>query len=153
MTVTEALNRYEAMSGANAYRLFFVQKHTLYTMTAESLRAEWATLEAESQKNGGGLSLRLRFRKAVKEELIASGLAEAIGAEDLLTSDRLNAGLKKINKGIAAERLAKEMAGLGWGRHDNRKFTEGGDLRVGGVEIQVKLDGATIASCRTLATL
>lgn len=138
MTLTEMLTLYEKHNASAAYALGFVHRHVLYSLTCHELPIECLKLDRASSARGGYATLRLRMSAAVKKALVASGKAEALGAETLLHAD-------KYNRGECYERVLTERAGQVWVK-DSAPFWERGDLRVNGVEVQVKLDGATIAT-------
>ena len=141
MTKTEMLNLYEAHSAAHVYAIAYVVKHQVYFNLCNGLATELITLEAASRNQGN--ALRLRVRKAAREAMVSSAIC--LGADSQLMLDH-------YNKGEALEKLVTEYYGLEW-KKDNVPFTKAGDIRVNGVEIQIKLDGATITNEKTLTRL
>lgn len=140
MTINELTALYETLSLAASYIIGFDLDGILYALTCKTLPIDLLKIETNSDH---GKSIRLRIRSTkVKTALIASG-AEAIGTvEDL-------AGLPYKNKGIAFERFVKIRNGYEWTRHDNRPFTEGGDMGT----VQIKFDGATVSTVDFLERL
>ena len=78
---------------------------------------------------------------------VGAALAEKLGAEDLLMLDT------KHNKGENFEReLTERWTAERWVK-DSVPFTVAGDIRIDGVEIQIKLDGAELTNEKSLANL
>jgi hypothetical protein len=146
MTMTEMMNAYNARSASHTYALGFVEAHNLYAvkLNFEEL-SRFFKLDRASTKKGGFAKIRIKLTAKDRAELSAT--AELIGAEDLLTKDSAH------NKGENFEReLTERWTSEIWEK-DSIPFWVAGDLRVDGVEIQVKLDGAELTNERTLGRL
>lgn len=146
MTMTEMMNAYSARSAAHTYALGFVEGHSLYAVKLgfEEL-SRFFKLDRASSKRGGFAKIRIKLTAKDRAELSAT--AELIGAEDLLTADTAH------NKGENFEReLTERWTSEAWVK-DSVPFWVAGDIRVDGVEIQVKLDGAELTNEKTLARL
>jgi hypothetical protein len=146
MTMTEMMNAYNARSASHTYALGFVEAHNLYAvkLNFEEL-SRFFKLDRASTKKGGFAKIRIKLTAKDRAELSAT--AELIGAEDLLSKDA------KHNKGENFEReLTERWTSETWEK-DSVPFWVAGDLRVDGVEIQVKLDGAELTNERTLGRL
>lgn len=136
------ISEYSELSAATSYILGFIFNHSLYMVKMPELSENFFDVEKQSEKNGGGYALRVRLNKETKKELIESG-AEKVGSDmDLKDS--------KYNKGETFEKIVTEKYGLEWEK-DNIPFYVCGDISVNGEEIQVKLDGATMCSQKSLA--
>jgi hypothetical protein len=146
MTMTEMMNAYNARSASHTYALGFVEAHNLYAvkLNFEEL-SRFFKLDRASSKRGGFAKIRIKLTSKDRAEL--SENAELIGAESLLTADPTH------NKGENFEReLTERWTSETWEK-DSVPFWVAGDLRVDGVEIQVKLDGAELTNERTLGRL
>lgn len=146
MTMTEMMNAYNARSASHTYALGFVEAHNLYAvkLNFEEL-SRFFKLDRASTKKGGFAKIRIKLTAKDRAELSAT--AELIGAEGLLTKDSTH------NKGENFEReLTERWTSETWEK-DSVPFWVAGDLRVDGVEIQVKLDGAELTNERTLGRL
>ena len=146
MTMTEMMNAYNARSASHTYALGFVEAHNLYAvkLNFEEL-SRFFKLDRASTKKGGFAKIRIKLTAKDRAEL--SSTAELIGAEDLLMKDSAH------NKGENFEReLTERWTSETWEK-DSVPFWVAGDLRVDGVEIQVKLDGAELTNERTLGRL
>ena len=146
MTMQDMMNRYNAKSGAHTYALGFVFEKRLYAakLSFEEL-SRFFKLDHASSKRGGFAKIRIRMTAKDRAELSAT--AELLGAEDLLTADKAH------NKGENFEReLTERWTGETWVK-DSVPFWVCGDIRVDGVEIQVKLDGAELTNEKVLAGL
>ena len=146
MDKNEMLTRYNARSASHVYALGFVFGGNLY---AQKLGFEELTrytkLDRASKSHGGMLKIRIKLTAKDRAELSAT--AELIGAEDLLTKDA------KHNKGENFEReLTERWTAERWVK-DSVPFWMAGDIRVGGVEIQIKLDGAELTNEKILTKL
>ena len=146
MTMTEMMSRYEQMSAAHVYALGFIHAHDLYVMKLSfSELSRYFKLDRASKSHGGMLKIRIRMNASERAEL--SRMAELIGAESLLTADPAH------NKGENFERELTERWTTSQWVKDSIPFTVAGDLRVDGVEIQVKLDGAELTNEKILSRL
>lgn len=146
MTMTEMMNAYNARSASHTYALGFVEAHNLYAvkLSFEEL-ARFFKLDRASSKRGGFAKIRIKLTAKDRAELSAT--AELLGTEDLLTAD------PHYNKGENFEReLTERWTAETWVK-DSVPFWVAGDIRVNGVEVQVKLDGAELTNERTLARI
>jgi hypothetical protein len=146
MTMTEMMTAYNARSASHTYALGFVCGGNLYAqkLTFAEL-SKFFKLDRASSKRGGFAKIRIKLTSEDRAEL--SENAELIGAESLLTADPTH------NKGENFEReLTERWTSETWEK-DSVPFWVAGDLRVDGVEIQVKLDGAELTNERTLGRL
>ena len=146
MTMTEMMNAYNARSAAHTYALGFLFDRNLYAvrLSFEEL-SRFFKLDRASSKRGGFAKIRIKLTAKDRAELSAT--AELIGAEDLLMKDTAH------NKGENFEReLTERWTSETWVK-DSIPFWVAGDIRVAGVEIQVKLDGAELTNERTLGRI
>ena len=146
MTMTEMMTDYRAKSAAHVYALGFLYEHRLYAvkLSFDELSA-FFKLDRASSKRGGFAKIRIKLTAKDRAELSAT--AELIGAEDLLTADKAH------NKGENFEReLTERWTSETWVK-DSVPFWVAGDIRVDGIEIQVKLDGAELTNERTLGRI
>lgn len=146
MTMQEMMTRYNERAGAHDYALGFVHGGSLYAkrLSFEEL-SRFFKLDRASSKRGGFAKIRIKLTAKDRAELSAT--AELIGAEDLLTKDSAH------NKGENFEReLTERWTSETWVK-DSVPFWVAGDIRVDGVEIQVKLDGAELTNERILSRL
>lgn len=146
MTMQEMMERYNERAGAHEYALGFTHDGSLYAarMSFETL-SRFFKLDRASSKRGGFAKIRIKLTAKDRAELSAT--AERIGAEDLLEKDSAH------NKGENFEReLTERWMHETWVK-DSVPFWVAGDIRVDGIEIQVKLDGAELTNERTLARL
>ena len=144
MTLNEMTAIYNRASAAHTYALGFVRKHQLYAvkLTFEQL-SKYCQLTRASSKRGGYVKIRILLKAAEMEALTAT--AELLGSEDLLVKDTT------YNKGENFEReLTERWTTETWVK-DSVPFWQDGDIRVNGVAIQVKLNGAELTNEKTLA--
>ena len=146
MTMTEMKMAYCSRSAAHKYALGFVFDGCLYVITLNFIElSRYFKLDRASSKRGGFAKIRIKLTAKDRAELSAT--AELIGSEDLLMKDTAH------NKGENFEReLTERWTSETWEK-DSVPFWVAGDIRVDGVEIQVKLDGAELTNERTLGRI
>lgn len=148
MTSTEMKFRYNARSAAHKYIVGFVRKGIVYYVTVNFAElCELMRDDRASSKRGGYAKIRIQVRAEQAAGFIASGRAVELCNESELT---INNG---YNKGENFERVITETLTAETWVKDSVPFWVAGDIRVDGVEIQVKLDGAELTNERTLARL
>ena len=146
MTKDEMLTRYDARSASHVYALGFRFGGNLYAQKlsfAELTR--FTKLDRASASHGGMLKVRIKLTAKDRAELSAT--AELIGAESLLEADPAH------NRGENFERILTERWTSETWVKDSVPFWMAGDIRVDGVEIQVKLDGAELTNEKILGKL
>ena len=141
MTKEIMLAEYENYSAADSYILGFVYNKGLYMVEVAEVALDILAVELASRNQGE--NLRLRIRKAQKEALVKN--ATLIGSADDLVAD-------KYNRGEIFEKLVTEYYGQTWEK-DTVPFWVKGDITLGGKEVQIKLDGATMVNSKLLAKL
>ena len=146
MTMTEMKVAYCSRSAAHKYALGFVFGGCLYVITLSFAElSRYFKLDRASSKRGGFAKIRIKLTSKDRAEL--SQTAELIGAESLLTADPAH------NKGENFEReLTERWTSETWVK-DSVPFWMAGDIRVDGVEIQIKLDGAELTNEKLLSRL
>ena len=146
MTMNEMTITYARKTAAHKYALGFIYEGRLYVVVLSFAElSRFFKLDRASSKRGGFAKIRIKLTAKDRAELSAT--AELIGAESLLTADPAH------NKGENFEReLTERWTNESWVK-DSVPFWVAGDIRVNGVEIQVKLDGAELTNERTLARI
>ena len=146
MDKNEMLTRYAARSAAHVYALGFTHAGCLYVVKLSLAElSRFVKLDRASSKRGGFAKLRVKLTAAERAEL--SSTAELLGADTLLTEDPAH------NKGENLERvLTERWTGESWVK-DSVPFWVAGDIRVDGVEVQIKLDCAELTNEKVLARL
>lgn len=143
MTKENMIRYYRKYSGADAYILGFFYKHDLFMVKMPEILPRFIKVRTASSRNGGGEKLQFELNNKFKEQLINRHGAIKIGKDtDLNEIQR--------NKGVSFERMVYRYYGLEPRERDNVRFTEGGDLRVNGEEIQVKFEKAQIVAFSTI---
>lgn len=144
MTLNEMTTTYNAHSAAHTYALGFHKKNDLYVkLMSFAELSRYFKLCRASSKRGGYAKVRICLSAADRDFLTAG--AELLGSVDLLTKDSAH------NKGENFEReLTERWTSETWAK-DSVPFWVAGDIRVNGVEIQIKMDGAELTNERTLA--
>ena len=137
---------YETVKASTAYAIGFDFKGGQYMVNTDSLDTIDRAIKVEkaATSKGAGEKLRIRFTNMIKACLIANRKAFKVGE----LSELQYAGMK--NRGECFERWYYEKHGREWHK-DSTPFYVAGDINVNGVEIQIKFDGATIVTEKTLA--
>lgn len=133
------IRHYRNHSAAEEYIIGFEYKKMLYFVKVAEILPRWLNVEKASRNQGQ--NLRMRIRKAEKLALINKG-AICLG---------LAAQLKqaKYNKGEIFEKIITEYYGQQWVK-DTVPFWVQGDIKVNNVEIQIKLDAATLMNTKQI---
>jgi hypothetical protein len=142
MTKATFIKTYRNYSAADGYILGFVYDKNLYMIRVDEIMPRFLTVEEASRNQGE--NLRLRLRKKYREQLLRKG-AICLGSADCLTAD-------KYNKGEIFEKVVTEYYGQTWVK-DNIPFWIQGDICVNGVELQIKLDSATLMNTKQITRL
>ena len=145
MTMQEMVTVYNRLAGAHKYLVGFVYDGKVYYVIVSFAElVSFLKLDRASSKRGGFAKLRVRVSADQQYQLVKSGRALVLGEAEMLEADA------KHNKGENFERVVTEqLAGERWEK-DNKPFWECGDVRLGGEEIQVKLDNAELTNEKTL---
>ena len=136
------IKAYRTYSAADAYIMGFVYDKSLYFVAVDEIMPRFLNVEEASRNQGE--NLRLRLRKAQKQSLLKKG-AICLGSADKLVAD-------KYNKGEIFEKIITEYYGQEWAK-DTVPFWVQGDINLDGVEVQIKLDGATLMNTKQLKKL
>ena len=146
MTMNEMTIAYARKTAAHKYALGFVFNGNLYVVVLSFAElSRYFKLDRASSKRGGFAKIRVKLTSKDRAEL--SQTAELMGAESLLTADPAH------NKGENYERVLTERWTSETWVKDSVPFWVAGDIRVDGVEIQVKLDGAELTNEKLLSRL
>ena len=135
------INHYRNHSAAEKYIIGFTYNHELFMTEVDEIMPRFLTVEQASRNQGE--NLRLRVRKPLKEQLLRTHECISLGSADQLKAD-------KYNKGEIFEKLVTEYFGQTWEK-DIIPFWVQGDINVNGVEIQIKLEDATLCNTKQIA--
>ena len=140
MTKQTMWKNYRGISGAHNYAIGFIHDHKIFVVFRKNMKQDWLSYEKASRNQG--MAIRLRLKVAERARLATSALC--LGSEELLTK------YPTYNKGENLEALLTEHFGQVW-KKDTLTFTQGGDIRIGDIEVQIKFNGATFTNEKTLA--
>ena len=141
MEKLEMLANYEKFNKAEKYIIGFSFKGMLYMQIVSHLADDMITLESASRNQG--VSLRFRPKSAHKAQMVSESVC--LGSVDMIANEH-------YNKGEMFEKVITEYYGQEWVK-DNVPFHKAGDIRVNGVEIQIKFEKAALCTSRTLEKL
>ena len=141
MTKETLYTFWKAHDAAAAYVVGFPFRGNVYRVTVREIPLSWVQLNRTSSRKRAVPALRLRIHAAERAELVAQG-AELVGPESLLNDDQLN-------RGEVWEKLITEAAGQSWAK-DSTPYWVAGDLRLEGVEVQIKYNNATLTTAHAL---
>jgi len=142
MTKQTMIKYYRKYSAADSYIIGFTFDKMLYFVEMDEIKPRFLNVEEASRNQGE--NLRLRLKKAQKENLMKKNPI-CLGSADLLMAD-------KYNKGEIFEKLVTEFFGQTWEK-DTVPFWVQGDINLNGKEIQIKLDSATLMNTKQIAKL
>ena len=143
--ITEDLFQvYVNTTRATHTEIIFIENATVYTIKLKEIKKEMVRLTTESR---GGLKLKLRITKAMKNEWLTTGKAK-----ELISEEKFYEMVKasKYNKGEIAEKLVTEKRGLKWTK-DNVRYDKAGDIDLKRDRIQVKFENASLTSAYTMS--
>ena len=141
MTKGNAIRYYRKFSGADRYLLGFNYKKDTYMADVKEIMPRFIRVERESTKKGGHEKLQLRLKNADMEYLIRHGAV------------KVDYEKTKGNNGRNFEMWVQKSNGQEARNWDNEGFWTGGDINIGGVEYQIKFNGAQIVTFNTLHEL
>jgi hypothetical protein len=101
-------------------------------------------LNIEKASRNQGDNLRLRLKKDHRKSLAKKAIC--LGSDSLLTADN------RYNKGENFEKIVTEYYGQEWEK-DTVPFWVQGDINIDGMEVQIKLDSATLMNTKQLAKI
>lgn len=133
------IRHYRSHSAADEYIIGFTNDKMLYFVRLPEILPRWLNVEDASRNQGQ--NLRLRIKKKDKTVLLNKG-AICLGPSSLLKQD-------KYNKGEIFEKLITEYYGQKWSK-DTVPFWVQGDIRINNIEIQIKLDTATLMNTKQI---
>ena len=133
------IKHYRSHSAADEYIIGFTNDKMLYFVRLPEILPRWLNVEEASRNQGQ--NLRLRIRKKDKTTLLNKG-AICLGPSSLLKQD-------KYNKGEIFEKLVTEYYGQEWSK-DTVPFWVQGDIKINNIEIQIKLDTATLMNTKQI---
>ena len=145
MTFEMMATLYNLLSASHVYIVGFVVDGILYyvTLDFDGLKS-LMKLDRASSKRGGFAKLRIKLTAEQKKALLASAI-KCGTAEDLTDG--------KYNKGENFERVITETLTPEKWVKDSVPFNVAGDIKVNGVNIQIKFDGAEITNEKLLKKL
>lgn len=142
MTKQNLIKTYRKYSVADSYILGFIFNHMLYMINVNEIMPRYLNVEEASRNQGE--NLRLRLKKAHKEQLLKKNPI-CLGSADCLNAE-------KYNKGEIFEKLVTEYFGQAW-KKDTVPFYKDGDITVNGKKIQIKLDSATLMNTKQIKNI
>lgn len=141
--VKTLLKIYEETTAAAWTLLVFQLNGRAYAARLNAIAQDMVTLDRESTQNGGWTKLKLHLTNAQKVALIDAGAEEVGDIADILALQK--------NKGNAVECWAtRRYMGIEWTK-DSIPYYVQGDIRVGGEEVQVKFENASLTNCKVMA--
>lgn len=139
MTKRTMIKWYRDKSAADSYIIGFIYNKNIYMVNVAEIMPRYLSVEEASRNQGE--NLRLRIKKAHKAELMKKNPI-CLGSECQLVTD-------KYNKGEIFEKLVTEHYGQKWEK-DTIPFWVQGDINIGGKEVQIKLDSATLMNTKQI---
>ena len=144
MTKGNFFKYYNKLNGADAYMIFFLYGGKLWMLKVPHIKPSWTKESRESSSNGGFQKWMMKNTKAIKEQYIRKGAVVVATEEEFNNMPYAN------NKGRRCEWWLHQIYNLSEYTPDNERFDKGGDVRIDGIEYQVKFENASLTNVRTL---
>lgn len=144
MTTGNFFRYYNKLNGADRYLLFFVHEGYVWMADLKHLSRNWCRVERESSKNGGWQKWKLVPSKLPKEKL-----ARRATTRKVMTVVEFDS-LKGANKGWKCEQWLVDNFDCTTPDCKNARFDRCGDVRMNGVEYQVKFENASLTNVHVL---
>lgn len=145
MTISEALNHYDSTGKHTSLLVGFHYHGYVYAISRKTLVKRWVKWQKNSSKRGSSWKLRLLLSDRDKEKLIKTA-----GCICLATYEDFFKEMNNMNRGEIFEKyICEAITGNPW-KKDYTPWYEGADLEYGNLKVQIKYDGASIASLTSL---
>ena len=144
MTKGNFMRYYKKLSGADAYLIFFIYKHMVYMAKIAHIPPRWVYRTREASDKGGKEKFMMRVAQKEQLALIKNG------AEIVMTEEEFNALPYDNNKGYRCEYWLHMAYDLGEYIPDHEPFDKCGDVKLDGVEYQVKFQTASMTTVQAL---
>lgn len=143
MTKGNFFRYYNKLTGADRTLVFFERKGMIYLWECKHIAPRWASEAYEATSKGGGQKFRMYIPVGEKDRLIKKG------AIAVMTSEKFST-IPYANKGYRCECWLHEVCNLGEYAPDKERFDKCGDVRINGIEYQVKFENASLTTVSTL---
>lgn len=144
MTKKNFFHYYNELSGADDTLIFFIHKHMVYLYKCHHIAPRWTKEARESKSKGGYQKFRMYISATEKAKLIAKG------AIPIMTEVEFNALPYARNKGHRCEYWLHMVCDLGEYTPDKVPFDVCGDIRIDGIEYQIKFQNASLTNVNAL---
>lgn len=146
MNVLTWLVMYLQLTASRGYLIGFKFGKSLMVVRLDTLCTPFVEIKRESKKNGGGLALRLHVLQDLRKYWNNECKADYIMRWDTFEAQAEKYGyqLGKYFEIVCANYYGGEMSDGG------ARFDKSGDITVNGVQIQCKLDNATLTELSTI---
>lgn len=138
------INRYNELSYTHNYIYGFYFQNVVYMVDAAADLMPYI-LRLDKASRGAGYSLRFCPNRNQKAFLLSKGAYPLCSKDFFETSVRES----KYNKGEVFEKMVTEYFGQVWEK-DTIPFWVQGDINLEGLEVQIKLDGATLLNTKQI---
>ena len=142
MTKENFLRYYNKLTGADKTLVFFQFNNMIYLYECKHIAPRWVEKRFESSSKGGWEKYRMYINVAEKKKLVKK-------SEAIMTVKEFEK-IPQKNKGHKCEYWLHEKYNLGKYQSDNVRFDKCGDVRINGVEYQVKFENASLTNVNVL---
>lgn len=143
MTKKNFFRYYNKLTGADRTLVFFIHNHIVYLWECHHIAPRWTREARESKSKGGAQKFRMYITAKEKKNLIKKG------AIPVMTETEFKA-IPVKNKGNKCEMWLHKVCGLGEYTPDHVRFDKSGDVKINGIEYQVKFQNATLTNVDVL---
>lgn len=142
MTKGNFFRYYNRLTGADRTLVFFIYNSKVYKYDCKHIAPRWTRKERESAKNGGWEKFKMYINADEKKRLVPK-------SEVVMTIEEFEA-IPYKNKGHKCEYWLHKAYNLGEYKTDNIRFDKCGDVRINGIEYQVKFENASLTNVNIL---
>lgn len=139
MTIKNFLRYYNRLTGADRTLVFFIYQNLVYLYNCKHISPKWCYWTRESQKNGGIEKVKMRLTLKEKQRILSKSIP-------VMTVEQFESLPYPTNKGRRCEFWLHQVCGLGEYKPDSMRFDKCGDIRINGVEYQVKFQNASLTN-------
>lgn len=143
MTKANFFRYYNKLSGSDKTLIFFEYLDNIYIWVCTHIPPRYTAKTRESSKNGGYEKFKMRITADEKARLVNKGAVRVMTITEF-------ENIPYSNKGFKCESYLHTACNLGEYKPNPKRFDMGGDVRIDGIEYQVKFENASITNVNVL---
>ena len=149
MTLNDFMNAYNAQATCHNYIVAYPESDGWYYMVfLHDCNLPAFILKEDRESTTGAFTVRVKV--STKAKAIFKNKAHKLATVEEIESYLNDRHYKRINRGDCVEAyITEKLAGLEW-NHNGKNFKEGGDVKLNGIDYQIKAHNATITTLKNL---